>query len=257
MKLDDKLLISLREARRHHLQGWLASFQEHRKHPGFQVLSLPLSLEYGFTCPCSGTEEDPYELRISITNLREMLPRARDAWFRVFKHYANVGGRKLKKERHKADEKARCLLMRHLTRPQKWTMRATRQFDVVGQDGRTYEVSLGYGSNVEVVAEGVRYKLCVVPMRQGLPIYDLLLAQKVLLETDTAKFLWTAIVLDTTTGTTYQNGAFLAGEGPPKVLRLAVRRVAGEPRVVMQRLEVSNGVLENPQEWIREQVGET
>lgn len=92
--------------------------------------------------------------------------------------------------------RARALLFTYLVREQKWELRAHRRLTVTGQDGATYRIYAWQGMNVRLVEGNIETcSLCIVPDSEvtTLPVYDLMLAQKVLLETNITKFKEIAI----------------------------------------------------------------
>ncbi len=96
-----------------------------------------------------------------------------------------------KKVARKADVKAKALLYRYLTREQKWDLRASGKFNVVGQNGVLYEIRSHYGQNVSSIVDGAeRIRYCTIAHVEivRLPIPDLLLSQKLLLENDIESF---------------------------------------------------------------------
>lgn len=95
----------------------------------------------------------------------------------------------------RSERRARALLFRYLTREQKWELRAHRRFTVQGQDGETYRVYRWVGGNVFQVKEDKEVKtFCVVtaPEQGWVPVHDLLLVHKMLLEQNIQLFLSTA-----------------------------------------------------------------
>ncbi len=67
--------------------------------------------------------------------------------------------------------------------------RTTREFTVISKDGkRTYRITYGIAGNVILIEKGkpvARY--CIYPI--GIPIEDVMLAQKLMLETDEESFI--------------------------------------------------------------------
>lgn len=95
------------------------------------------------------------------------------------------------------ERKARALLFRYLTREQKWELRGHKRFTLKGQDGETYRVYAYSGGNVKLVQttefkkvpqETVSFCVVANAKREPLPLYDLLLAQKLLLTMNIGKF---------------------------------------------------------------------
>ena len=114
--LDERLTEAMVWPRRIRMSVWAQHLGEHKRHPTFRVQQWPYTREYGFTCECSGTEQ---EWRINIGTMREMLPEARVALQRLFRHHTQIGNKQAKRARFKADKKARALLHRFLTPEQR------------------------------------------------------------------------------------------------------------------------------------------
>ncbi len=90
-----------------------------------------------------------------------------------------------------ANEKATKLLVEHLSVEQQKTYEEKRYFDV-DIEGRTYRIHHGSYGNVRLMGTGDKTgkeitKFCIQP--EGVPIGDVLLAQKLLLEADEKEFL--------------------------------------------------------------------
>ena len=94
--------------------------------------------------------------------------------------------------------RASALLRRHCSREQRVTFASRGYFDVVSSGGRRYRITEGTCQNVySLVAceDGTWYPLqCFCLVAPVLPIGDLLLAQKLLLETDEQRFLAEAVL---------------------------------------------------------------
>lgn len=223
---------------------WAQQLAEHRGHPSFRVQQWPLTLEWGFTCECSGEEQ---EFRIRISAIKAMLPEARESLQRLYRHHMTIGTKHSRREMRRANGKAKALLHRFLSPLQRLELRKTKGFTLTGQDGRTYLVTEGSAGNVRIL-EGTEptHMLCVVAdYKTRLPIYDLMLAQKVLLENDIQFFLRTARVRDLKTQGYFQSGAFLLGESmppppPPPQCR--------EPEPL---LEIDRHDIDEPEAWVR------
>jgi hypothetical protein len=98
-----------------------------------------------------------------------------------------------------AKEKADILLLRHLDDRQKEDLRSKGLF-YVEVDGVKYEIRRGIHGNVRMIGEkGAEKTFCVAP--RGCPEGDVMLAQKLLLETDPEDFWKKANVTDTKRGT--------------------------------------------------------
>jgi len=94
-----------------------------------------------------------------------------------------------------------ALLVRHLDPEQQRTFERNGYFEVKGSNsGRRYRIHAGMGASINIEQfdpDGlVRATLCAAPFGYGLPEYDMLLAQKLALETDEMKFLQTANIFD-------------------------------------------------------------
>ena len=137
---DERLLEAMRWPARHRMSVWAAELDHHRGHRTFRPQQWAFTREYGFTCECSGSER---EWRINIGALREMLPEARDALQRIFRHHHSVGAKKAKRAQRRADHKAKALLHQHLSKEQRWELRATKAITITGQDGRSYRITEG------------------------------------------------------------------------------------------------------------------
>ena len=232
-ELDERVYIALRVARQHHLSIWYDTYQEHCHHTSFTMRGYPHTLEYSFLCSCLGTEQ---EWRLGISTLKSMVPEARKRIQGAYKHHTKSGTKKLRLQQTRAEGRARALLHQHLTRAQRLELRKTKGFVVLGKDGRTYHLTTKHTLNVTVEHEGQAYGLCVVP-DSYLPMSDILLAQKIMLETKPEVFLRLAQVRNLTTGECYESGRFLLGE------KQKVRK-----KVVI--LDFTEEQLESPREWI-------
>jgi hypothetical protein len=127
-----------------------------------------------------------------------------------------VGNKKKRRDQRKADAKAKALLHRHLTKEQRWELRATKSVTTIGQDGRTYQITEGSCNNVFLLVDGVpKHRLCAVARLERfeqLPVYDLMLAQKLFIENDIATYLSVANAENLATGHHF-SGSFLLDSG--------------------------------------------
>jgi hypothetical protein len=174
---------------------WIDLFHEHRRHPTFRIRGNPLTLEYAFTCEC--TEE--IEWRVTIRELKqlELSPRTYDLIFRLARDHARLG--QWKRNCAKAEKRAKALLYKYLTREQKWELRATDSFIIIGQDGKRYRISKNECQNVFMMdGDRDKYRLCVVPKGTWIPVYDLMLIQKFMIELDIETFWSLANAIDLT-----------------------------------------------------------
>jgi hypothetical protein len=204
---------AMAETRRDRLYNeWKAKLTEHKNHQSFKAFSDPVRRCIGFRCSCSGEQE---EFSISITAFREATQGERERTWKYMQARGRDGQKKIRRAAHLAEVKSKALLHRHLTKEQKWDIRATRSFKTKGKDGHIFEIHLHQCNNVKRLDEnGVPdYSFCIISKYSvvSLPLYDLILAQKVLLETDLDYFYRTSVVYDLRgdTGRMYKNGSFL------------------------------------------------
>ena len=186
-----------------------------------------------------------YSLRVHA--LKEMLPESRAAVMRMFNRAPGRGLPYVEmRARARVERKARSLLYRHLTREQKWQLRARGSFTVMS-GGRSYEIHrTGMCNNILTEWNGHTLSLCVIPDAGTFyPISDVLLYQKVTLETAPELLLDVAYVQDRTAGLIYESGKFLRdGSDPVTKSRGRVLRVDTIPEAV----------LDQPVEFMREQM---
>lgn len=174
-------------------QGWNRHLETHRRHPSFRIHTWAMSREYGFSCECEGHEE---EWRITISQIRQMMmdaPRFLSGFETMVRQRA--GDKAKKRDLRRAHAKAKALLYHNITREQKWELRATEGFTIVGADGKQYRITEASSNNVKYVVNGVEQQsLCVVTAGITLPVYDLMLAQKLMLECAPDAFWQLAVV---------------------------------------------------------------
>jgi len=224
------------------MEVWANDREEHRRHPSFRTQQWAFTREWGFTCECSGFEQ---EWRIGIAGLREALPEVREMLQRLFRAGSMRGNKKAKRALRKSNGRAKALLHKYLTREQRWELRATKAFTVVGQDGRSYHVTEGSAGNVFLLENGEHtYRFCVVPNYKltTLPTYDLMLAQKVLLENNLRLFLSTAVTTNLQTNARLETGLVLLDGGPE-----LPRRVAAD----YEPIEIDEQDVDEPEAWVR------
>ena len=259
---DDTFVAALREPRRNRISFFYAALQEHRGHATFRPQDWVFSREMGFTCACDGTER---EWRIDLSSLREMVPEARRHFERMRAHFSQRGNKKLKKKQRRARRKSRALLHQFLTQEQRWDLRATKSFEVIAQDGHAYQITEGTCNNVRrIEANGsIRWCLCVVAVGPattfnidlpgGIPVYDLMLMQKLLLESDLELFLKTACATDLRTREHYPCAEFLlTGDEPPSKKDLEDDN--WRERAVPLLRNLPDEVLEDPEPWLPERM---
>lgn len=242
---DEAFLAALREPCRNRLSVFDAALQEHRGHPTFRHQDWAFSREVGFTCFCDGTER---EWRIGLRSLKEMVPDARDVFLQMRERHLNIGRGKDRRKAWRAQRKAKALLHQFLTRPQRWDLRASKSFEIVGQDSFTYRITEGSCNNVHrIEPDGTHlWSLCLVTTGPRIPTYDLMLTQKLLLETDIQRFLKTAHVQNQQTKDVFPSGDFLfQGTEPPEC-----KRRTWTPLLT----DLPDEVLDDPAEWVLERV---
>jgi hypothetical protein len=231
---------------------WYDQLRQHMKHTSFRTQGHPETREYGFTCECSGLLQD---WRIDITCLSELVPQALATIERAFGHgRPKPGSKKRKKELRKASIRSRALLHRYLTKEQRLELRATNGITVKGADGRLYRLNEGRFMNIGVEHEGVMYGLCVAP-KGAMPAYDVLLAQKVMLEVAPAPLLRVARAKNIKTGDVVGTAAFLLGELP---FQPEASPEGADDHTVKVRplLDLPSEVIENPREWVEARIAE-
>jgi hypothetical protein len=93
-------------------------------------------------------------------------------------------------EDHRAHERSLRLLLRCLTPAQRAEFARSNAFKVRGESGQQYRITYATTSNVEVIAHSgaISRRLCALPMG-NLPIPAVMLAQKLMLETQESEFL--------------------------------------------------------------------
>lgn len=192
-ELDERLMVAARVAAQHRMSAFSALLEEHRRHESFELRDWPFFREMGFACRCTGEEQ---EFRISIRTLREILPEAREAFMAFRERRMRFGTKKRRLDHLRAEKKSRALLHRFLTKKQRVELRGLHSFDVRGADGLRYRLTERSGVYL-LDGEKPVAGFCVV--RKGhefLPVYDLMLAHKLLLETNPAKFWSVANIRD-------------------------------------------------------------
>ncbi len=185
--LDEKLEIAIKAANRYKIAAFLDLLAEHKGHPTFRTHGWVFERDIGFVC-CG------HEFRTSVSSLNEALPEARTAFMRLYNRQVRNAWVERERAMRKAEKRAKALLFRFLTREQKWSLRADNSFEVTGQDGRTYRIVCGeHGGSV--VWQGKK-RYCFHAKGVELPRFDLMLAQKLFVETRTEDFLAEAHVTD-------------------------------------------------------------
>lgn len=209
---------------------WLDQLQAHRSHPGFRTTQNPHQRTLGFTCTCT---EELQSFDIDIVALKRMHHAGRQRAQRIFEADARKGNKARRKKAHKALKRAEALLHRYLTKDQRWSLRAQKSFFVTAKDGHLYEILAAGNNNVVRYDENGKalYRFCIVA-KKSIPAYDLMLAQKLLLETNPRSFLDTAVVHNVQTGETWSNGCHIDNPDvvPPDPWQRFRREEAGQVR---------------------------
>src|SRR5262245_50496313 len=179
----EMIIRRMREA----VTGWEDNFLRHASHRRLRVFHYPSMLQLRFECRCT---EPRVVDSIRLVSLR--LSPAVQAVLQPLRVRIRVepGSAETQRLRFHAERRARALLHQFLTREQRWHLRASRAFPVVAQDGRVYEVH--DSGRVVLLADGrAATSYCLHP-KERLPSSDLMLAHKLLLETNVEQFLTTA-----------------------------------------------------------------
>lgn len=180
---DEQLFDALRVTTLHAMMQWSDALETHRRHPTFHTESNAAELRLGFTCSCTGVEEVWF---LHLRDFKQCSVTIREA-FRELQRREEARSARLSA---KVEKKAKALLHRYLRRDQRTELRAAKSFTVAGQDGRTYRIKEGTCQNVYLVEDGVETtQFCIIPEDSRIPTYDLMLAQKVMIECDLALFL--------------------------------------------------------------------
>lgn len=225
MDVYDTFHAALQEPRRYRMAHWARSLEQHRHHAEFRTASWAFSREAGFTCGCTGCDQ---EWRIELTSLRALIPQVRDRYLRIHnRSQLAAGSKKRRREERVANRKAKALLHSQLTREQRWQLRAEKAFTVVGQDGQTYLITEGSSSNVRLLENGeATLSFCIIAKDLWLPVYDLMLAQKLMLEASPEEFHKLAVVRD----------------------------LREEPAAADEDIVIAEEDLEDPARWVRQRI---
>lgn len=202
---NENLLVAVQVARKHQSRAWRELLRDHRNHPSFCTVQDVMKREIGFACSCTGERQ---EHRITLTRLMDILPDVRTSIQRTFSNFQSKGNKARKRKSLKAQVRAKALLYRYLTREQKWSLRASKSFTLTGKDGHTYEIKEYGCNNVTRHEDGKpQYQFCVVSKYDTpIPVYDLMLGQKLLLETDPRAFLDMAVTKHIPSGEIWDSG---------------------------------------------------
>ena len=186
------------------MQHFMEAFLTHHKCPSFRARVWDTDQEWGFSCRCH--LDLPVEWRVSAAQQRWLDPEdlyvLQDRFGPVFRRQERRDAVKA----HKANQRARVLLHSHLTREQIRELNHTGAFTVVGGDGEVYRLESKYGENIFLLKSGTPVKrICVVFKGSALPINDLLLAQKLMLENCPQQLFEKARVTDLRAQDTLEN----------------------------------------------------
>jgi hypothetical protein len=230
MTIEENLTVAIRVATEYRLRIWEKFLKEHQNHATFRAMSCPMTLQYGFSCACSGVRED---FNITVRTLAQTLPEARDFFFRRFRAVEGRGRKKVKKDAKLALMRSKALLHRYLTAEQRRELKGTKSLTLQAQDGRTYLLKAGL---IDLLGEDSKptHHLCVVAKGHGrIPVYDLMLSHKLMLECS-PEDLWKIAVV------TKVSDRELVLNGPPPPLN------------PIEVIPVE--VLDNPVEWVEQRL---
>ena len=127
---------------------------------------------------------------VGVRPLRELSPEQRAAQEAAQRRVEEQTAEALRVQAV-ANDKAKKLLVEHLTADQQRTYEEKKYFDV-DIEGRIYRIHHGSHGNVRLMGTGTKAgkevtKFCIQP--EGVPIGDVLLAQKLLLQCNEQEFL--------------------------------------------------------------------
>jgi hypothetical protein len=129
----------------------------------------------------------PLELMVDLDTVH---PIVADTLFRAAMDRITV--QREQEQREGSEERSRALLHEFLDDVQLAEMNEATRFHVQGADGHTYLIAKGHGHNVFRIENGERtIEYCLV-CQGWVPVYDLMLTQMLLLQTDPDKFIETA-----------------------------------------------------------------
>jgi hypothetical protein len=183
-----RCLAALEGTRAYQMRSWNEALQEHRACRSFHTEGWAHEREIGFSCSCHGDEQ---VWRIPLTDVRAALPGAMELFrgMRQAEFGYEPNDPAAERAQKKANKRAKALLHRHLTKEQRLHLRATDGFSVIGQNGKTYRIEHGSCRNVFLMIGGEKRVLyCIVPAEERVPVYDLMLAQKVMLQSNIKEF---------------------------------------------------------------------
>lgn len=113
--------------------------------------------------------------------------RMRDDAMHYRDHLVQVAYEEELKKRKEAEEKSRMLLYSHLTRDQISSLKRHGYFMVKSQYDRAYKIHSSQSMNVYWMHNNDSTPMCVIAY--GIPLYDQMLMQKLMLEYDEDRFI--------------------------------------------------------------------
>lgn len=95
------------------------------------------------------------------------------------------------KEQKRSKKRAKKLLLQHLHPDQRKQLRRKGHFDVYGSRGNLYRISSSFPYNVRLSGPAKRSRVffCTEAEDSAVPKWDVMLAQKLLIEADEGEFL--------------------------------------------------------------------
>lgn len=114
-------------------------------------------------------------------------PELRPAWASIREHRRQNA--EIAEAHRQAQGRARRLFVSSLDDEQRAEFEATERIFVLGQDGQEYLLLPGYHQNVFLVVDGMIVQSYCVAVTVEVPLWDSMMCQKILLETDITDFL--------------------------------------------------------------------
>lgn len=193
------------------MDSWAEKLVEHWGHEEFENYDWAPSRQMGFGCRCGELHDEWWtslsEIRRWGWQVAAMEARRRRGaqarqppdWEENYAERVALNQIHTRGIPKRARIKARALLHYNLTKEQRWDLRASKSFTIVAKDGRTYRIR--EHQTVQLLDEQgqATHALCVVPKENhglGIPAHDIMLAQKLMLESDPTAFWALANVTD-------------------------------------------------------------
>ncbi len=216
--LDPALVSSIVDSPAMNESTWSRALRDHFQHDTFHSEDWPVERCLGFCCSCLG-ENDEQVWMVPIGTVRMASQEVQDAlqFIRAREKVTPAEWHEMRMDRirvaqgvtefvesvkktllYKYRKRAMRLLEKHLTPPQLRQFKKKTCFTVIAKDGKTYRIENGSSGNVFLM-EGRKkvIQYCIVFKDHApLPNFDLMLAQKLILETDPELFLKTANATD-------------------------------------------------------------